>query len=86
MRILKGIQMSKRIFEFYCENGHTFESYVDSEIRTTPCLECATLAHRIISKPMVKLEGVTGAFPGAYMRWEQKREEKMKQEKRAASE
>ena len=78
--------MSRRIFEFYCENGHLFEAYVDSETRTTPCLECANLAHRIISKPMVKLEGVTGAFPGAAMRWERKREEKMAQERRAASE
>jgi hypothetical protein len=76
--------MSKRIFEFVCEEGHISEVYIDAAIRATYCKECDKLATRIISKPMVKLEGVTGSFPGAYMQWERRREEKMKQEKRAA--
>lgn len=85
MRISRRIQMSKRIFEFTCQNGHTFDAYVDSEIRTTLCKECDKLANRIISKPLVKLEGTTGAFPGAAMQWERKRNEKIQQEKRTAS-
>jgi hypothetical protein len=78
--------MSKRIFEFTCQNGHIFEAYVDSEIRTTQCKGCDNLADRIISKPLVKLEGITGAFPGAAMQWERKRNEKIAQERRTATE
>jgi hypothetical protein len=77
--------MSKRIFEFVCEDGHISEHYIDAETRTTNCKKCDKLASRIISKPSVKLEGITGAFPGAYMQWERKRNEKMKQERRAAN-
>jgi hypothetical protein len=32
---------------------------------------------------MVKLEGVTGDFPGAAMQWERKRNEKIKAEQKA---
>jgi hypothetical protein len=35
---------------------------------------------------MVKLEGVTGSFPGAAMQWERKRNEKMAQERKSAAE
>ena len=69
--------MTKRIYEFVCEDGHLTEAYIDSECRTTNCKVCDQPAHRIVSKPMVKLEGVTGDFPGAAMQWERKRNEKM---------
>lgn len=74
--------MTKRIFEFLCVDDHLFDSYVDSEIRTTDCQICGKTASRIISKPMVKLEGVTGSFPGAAMQWERKRDEKLKVEQK----
>lgn len=77
--------MSKRIFEFVCEDGHISEVYIDATIRATYCKECDKLATRIISKPLVKLEGITGAFPGAAMQWERKRNEKMAQERSAAN-
>ena len=69
--------MTKRIYEFVCAEGHITEAYIDSEIRTTKCKVCDESAIRIVSKPMVKLEGVTGDFPGAAMSWERKRNEKM---------
>ena len=47
---------------------------------------CGQPAIRIVSKPMVKLEGVTGDFPGAAMQWERKRNEKMAQERKSAAE
>lgn len=78
LKTLKGDKMPKRIFEFVCENDHTTDAYVDAETRTTDCKVCGHPAHRIISRPMVKLEGVTGDFPGAAMQWERKRNEKMK--------
>ena len=77
--------MSKRIFEFVCTEGHLFDRLVDSECRTTDCKECGKVATRIISTPMVKLEGVTGDFPGAAMQWERKRAEKIKAEQKSAA-
>lgn len=75
--------MSKRIYEFICANDHITEAYIDSELRTTKCKVCDQAAIRIISRPMVKLEGVTGDFPGAAMQWERKRNEKIKAEQKA---
>ena len=78
--------MPKRIYEFICGDDHISEDYIDSELRTTNCKVCGQPAIRIISKPMVKLEGVTGSFPGAAMQWERKRNEKMAQERKSAAE
>jgi len=75
--------MTKRIYEFVCAEGHITEAYIDSELRTTTCKECDQAAIRIVSRPMVKLEGVTGDFPGAAMQWERKRNEKIKAEQKA---
>jgi hypothetical protein len=75
--------MTKRYFEFVCEEGHLTEKYIDSEIRQINCSVCDRLAQRIISKPQVRLEGVTGDFPGAAMQWERKRNERLKQEQKA---
>ena len=73
----------KRIFEFACNDYHITERLVDDSIRTVQCT-CGKDADRIVSAPTVKLEGITGAFPGAYDRWERVRAEKLKQEKKAA--
>lgn len=75
----------KRIYEFACSEGHISEAYVDSEYRTIRCRTCDNTATRIVSKPLVKLEGVTGSFPGAYHKWERKRNEKIAQERKLSS-
>jgi hypothetical protein len=85
-KTLKESNMPKRIYEFICSNDHITEAYIDSELRTTECKVCDQPAIRIISKPLVKLEGVTGDFPGAAMQWERKRNEKMAQERKSAAE
>ena len=77
--------MPKRIYEFICSNDHLTEAYIDAEKRTTECTQCGQPAIRIVSKPMVKLEGVTGDFPGAAMQWERKRNEKIRQEQKSAA-
>ena len=77
--------MPKRIYEFICANDHISEAYIDTETRTTNCKVCGQSAIRIVSKPMVKLEGVTGDFPGAAMQWERKRNEKIKAEQKSAA-
>jgi hypothetical protein len=78
--------MAKRIYEFVCEDSHLTERFVDSECRQSTCTVCGKPSARIISTPMVSLDGTTGAFPGEAMKWERKRAEKVAQErKRAAS-
>ena len=77
--------MARRIFEFVCEDGHLSDKLVDSECRATHCPICDKTAERIISTPMVKLEGVTGDFPGASMQWERKRAEKLTAERKQSA-
>lgn len=72
----------KRMFEFLCTDGHYSERLVDDSIRTIECPTCGKDAIRLVSSPQVKLEGITGAFPGAYDRWERVRAEKLKEEQK----
>lgn len=76
----------KRIFEFLCDNNHITESYIDEDVRTCKCSTCSKDALRIVSKPRIALEGITGAFPGAADAWVRKRAEKLKQERKTAAE
>ena len=74
----------RRIFEFSCPCGQVFEKLVDERTRAVEC-GCGMAAERIMSAPSVKLEGITGAFPGAYSKWERVRAEKMKEERKKAA-
>lgn len=76
----------KRMFEFLCADGHVSEQLVDSNARDSLCRVCGGVAQRIVSSPNIKLEGFTGAFPGAYDRWERVRAEKLKQERKQNAE
>ena len=65
----------RQMFDFCCGScGSLFERLVDSEYRTVEC-ECGANATRLISMPTVRLEGVTGAFPGAHEKWARIRED-----------
>lgn len=57
-----------RCFEFKCTNGHYFEEFVESDIRTSRC-GCGADAKRIISAPSFHLDGTDSGFPGAHDRW-----------------
>ena len=70
----------RRMFEFVCEDGHISEALVDETIRELACRACGKHSTRIVSAVNMKLEGITGAFPGAYDRWERVRAEKQSQE------
>lgn len=76
--------MSRRLFDFQCGQGHVTEHFVDSEAREVRCPheDCHRLAKRLISAPRAKLEGITGAFPGAADKWVRNRESKMAAERR----
>ncbi len=74
-----------RVFDFICPNAHTSEHFVSNNIDTTVCPVCGLKAQRAVSAPNVKLEGWSGSFPGAAMKWEKKHQEKMAQERKRNS-
>lgn len=59
------------LYDFECtECGTIFEKLVPSDNRVTPCRVCGNEAKRMISPVHSKLEGWSGDFPGAAMKWE----------------
>jgi hypothetical protein len=44
------------------------ERFVDTHFTQIQC-DCGGVAYRMVGMPNVKLEGITGAFPGAHDRW-----------------
>lgn len=74
----------KRLFEFKCTHEHVTERLIDDSVRTAACKDCGEDAVRIVSMPRINLEGITGAFPGAYESWSRKREQKLQQERKAS--
>ena len=74
--------MSLRVFDFQCAAGHTHEQFVNADTRTVKCATCGKPAQRLLAAPRCRLEGITGAFPSAAMKWEANRESHMKQERK----
>ena len=72
----------RRMFDFFCDNGHVTERLVDDSVGSITCPECGKDAVKAVSAPAIKLEGFTGAFPDAYDRWARVRAEKLQQEKK----
>ena len=75
----------RRMFDFFCDNGHVTERLVDDSVGSITCPECGKEAVKAVSAPTIKLEGFTGAFPDAYDRWARVRAEKLQQEKKQNS-
>ena len=66
----------KIFLDFLCGScGTVTEKLVDSDYKAIECPECQETAVRQMSMPTVKLEGITGSFPGAADRWARIREE-----------
>ena len=78
--------MPRRLFEFTCSDNHTNEHLVEDTVQEVVCQTCSKNAHRIISTPRIKLEGITGAFPSAYDAWARKHEEGSRIAKKKAAE
>lgn len=71
------------IYEYVCSDGHTSEHLTKVADRELPVVcHCGNWANYKISAPTVKLEGITGAFPGAYDRWEKVHKQKLEQERK----
>lgn len=68
----------KRMFEFECDEGHRSEAFVEHDAKFVQCPHCDLLAHRVISAPSIKLDGVSGHFPSEWDRWARKHEEATK--------
>jgi hypothetical protein len=50
-----------------------------------PCPECGNDSSRIISAATVVLDPISGAFPGATMKWARDRQQKIKKERKVAN-
>lgn len=71
--------MARIMRDFKCETcGSEQERFIDTYFTEIQC-ECGGVAHRVVGMPVVKLEGLTGAFPGAYERWANIREANARQ-------
>ena len=74
--------MSLRMFDFQCDAGHKHEALVRADERSIMCPVCNKVATRLLAAPRCQLEGITGSFPGAAMKWEANRESHMKKEQK----
>ena len=63
--------------DFVCDCGKVIEKLVDSNQKLVDC-ECGLQAKVTIGTPTVKLEGITGDFPGAHDKWARVREQNAK--------
>ena len=67
--------MARIMRDFKCAScGAEQERFVDTYFTEVQC-DCGGVAHRIVGMPTVRLEGITGAFPGAHDRWARIRED-----------
>lgn len=74
----------KRFYEFQCPDDGVFEEYTEYT-KQYACPKCGKLADKIISTPRISLEGVTGDFPGATMKFDRIHRQKLAQERKLDS-
>lgn len=77
--------MSRRLFDFKCENKHRTERFVDETVKTVECSECGAIADKIITGCGIYLEPFSGDHPSSYDRWNRVRAEKAALEKKRNS-
>jgi hypothetical protein len=74
-----------RVYDYKCESGHVYERFQSDDDLVDICPQCGKLSMRQLCAPVARLEGITGAFPGAYHAWERKRAEKQAEERKKAA-
>lgn len=77
--------MARRMYEFKCIQSHITDKYVEEGTQEVTCDTCGLEAKRIMSVPMMKLEGCSGDYPTAADAWVRKRAEKQRIEQKANS-
>lgn len=71
----------KILNDYRCTHcGTVQELWLDNDTEHTECHVCEGVAAKIITGTNFTLEGCTGDFPGAHMKWAKKRDQKIKQE------
>lgn len=72
------------MYDYDCEHcGASFEALNKiSERQSSQCPECGEVAVQRVSAPMVSLDGTDKSFPGAWYKWEKKRNQKIAQERK----
>jgi hypothetical protein len=66
--------MTRRLYDFQCEEGHTTELFIDEEIKLVTCGSCPKEAKRIISPILSLLDPMDDGFAGAKMKWAREHE------------
>jgi putative FmdB family regulatory protein len=66
------------LYDWECECGNAFEAFASICDRTHICERCGEKADRLISTPMIKLEGHSGDFPTAHRKWVKTHEQEAK--------
>lgn len=75
-----------KVFDYQCKEGHIHEAFVrNDEHGDRPCPTCGGNSSKIISATTTVLDPISGAFPGATMKWARDRQQKIKQERKAAN-
>ena len=63
------------LFDFECiKCNHREEKLVQSDVRHADCPQCSGKMIRVVSPVRCKLEGHSGHFPSAAMKWERQHE------------
>ena len=62
--------------DFICGDcGQCVEKLVDVQFHSVECPDCQGTAMQQMGMPTVRLEGITGSFPGAVEKWARIRED-----------
>ena len=64
----------RKIFDVQCKSCDAVTEVFGRDSDSFRCGACGAPAKRIISPIRCKLEGVTGHFPGAAMKWQREHE------------
>jgi len=74
------------LFDFKCTGCDAVaEHLVSSDTKVVRCKDCGSDANRLIPAPRCKLEGISGDFPGAAIKWAKDHERAAKQAAKANS-
>lgn len=64
-----------KVYDYKCENGHVHEMFMrPADTQAVYCPTCEQPMTRQLSAPRCALDGVSGHFPGAAMKWERAHE------------
>lgn len=75
------------LYDYYCDDCKEKFEHLNkiSDRDTAPCPICEKICKQIPSAVRAALDPISGDFPGATMKWENKRKEKMKQERKSGN-